>query len=231
MAMVKTPTNAKNQQSLTSKDQKTLISSSSILAFLSTPTNPSPQRSARKVVSNPEYSAIQYIVNYVESFETPKPSKNGKTTGIRKAEVVQEENGLVDDDMSECMKRKRLFAEPEASAFSRKANGVSRTNGGQSVYRKGKSGHSIEEDGNLGKNVATKNGKLKKDFAKNRKSRKVSDELRRENTSSDGEDPEVEECKVCFRSGRAVILECDECLGSFHFRCLKPPLKEVPEGD
>ncbi|KMT14480.1 hypothetical protein BVRB_4g072530 [Beta vulgaris subsp. vulgaris] len=54
---------------------------------------------------------------------------------------------------------------------------------------------------------------------------------RRDNASSDEEDPEVEECKVCFRGGRAVMIECDECLGGFHLKCLKPPLKEVPETD
>ncbi|GAB2287037.1 Origin of replication complex subunit 1B [Dionaea muscipula] len=54
---------------------------------------------------------------------------------------------------------------------------------------------------------------------------------RRENVSSDDEDPEMEECRVCFRSGSIVMIECDECLGGFHLKCLKPPLKEVPEGD
>ncbi|KAK9950817.1 hypothetical protein M0R45_006284 [Rubus argutus] len=27
------------------------------------------------------------------------------------------------------------------------------------------------------------------------------------------------------------MIECDDCLGGFHLKCLKPPLKEVPEGD
>ncbi|KDP22084.1 hypothetical protein JCGZ_25915 [Jatropha curcas] len=54
---------------------------------------------------------------------------------------------------------------------------------------------------------------------------------RREDASSDDEDPEVEECRVCFKAGKAVMLECDDCLGGFHLKCLKPPLKEVPEGD
>nr|GMD21498.1 origin of replication complex subunit 1A-like [Ipomoea batatas] len=54
---------------------------------------------------------------------------------------------------------------------------------------------------------------------------------RREDASSDDEDPEVEECKVCFMAGRAVMIECDDCLGGFHLKCLNPPLKEVPEGD
>ncbi|CAH9128622.1 unnamed protein product [Cuscuta epithymum] len=54
---------------------------------------------------------------------------------------------------------------------------------------------------------------------------------RREDLSSEDEDPEVEECKVCFRAGNRVMLECDECLGGFHLKCLNPPLKEIPEGD
>ncbi|KAL3529860.1 hypothetical protein ACH5RR_009182 [Cinchona calisaya] len=54
---------------------------------------------------------------------------------------------------------------------------------------------------------------------------------RREDAESDNEDPDVEECLVCFNAGRAVMIECDECLGGFHLKCLRPPLKEVPEGD
>lgn len=54
---------------------------------------------------------------------------------------------------------------------------------------------------------------------------------RREDASSDDEDPEVEECRVCFKSGKAIMIECDDCLGGFHLKCLKPSLKEVPEGD
>ncbi|XP_052192375.1 origin of replication complex subunit 1B-like [Diospyros lotus] len=54
---------------------------------------------------------------------------------------------------------------------------------------------------------------------------------RREDGSSDDEDPEIEECRVCFKAGKAVMIECDDCLGGFHLKCLNPPLKEVPEGD
>ncbi|XP_055827820.1 origin of replication complex subunit 1A-like [Solanum dulcamara] len=55
---------------------------------------------------------------------------------------------------------------------------------------------------------------------------------RREDAVSDDEDPEVEECRICYRpAGRVIMIECDECLGGFHLKCLKPPLKEVPEGD
>ncbi|TMW93351.1 hypothetical protein EJD97_011839 [Solanum chilense] len=55
---------------------------------------------------------------------------------------------------------------------------------------------------------------------------------RREDAGSDNEDPEVEECRICYKpAGRVIMIECDECLGGFHLKCLKPPLKEVPEGD
>lgn len=55
---------------------------------------------------------------------------------------------------------------------------------------------------------------------------------RREDASSDEEEPEVEECRVCFKpAGTRIMIECDDCLNGFHLKCLKPPLKEVPEGD
>lgn len=54
---------------------------------------------------------------------------------------------------------------------------------------------------------------------------------RREDASSDDEVPEMEECRVCFKVGRGVMIECDDCLGGFHLKCLTPPLKEVPDGD
>lgn len=55
---------------------------------------------------------------------------------------------------------------------------------------------------------------------------------RREDASSDDEDLEEEECRVCFKpSGRRIMIECDDCLNGFHLKCLKPPLKAVPDGD
>jgi origin recognition complex subunit 1 len=54
---------------------------------------------------------------------------------------------------------------------------------------------------------------------------------RREAAESDAEDPEEEECRVCFRTGGGVMVECDACLGGFHLRCVRPPLRRVPEGD
>ncbi|KAM0824646.1 hypothetical protein ACQ4PT_070060 [Festuca glaucescens] len=54
---------------------------------------------------------------------------------------------------------------------------------------------------------------------------------RREGAESDAEDPEQEECRVCFRTSGGVMVECDACLGGFHLRCVRPPLRRVPEGD
>ncbi|KAL6606775.1 hypothetical protein ACP70R_042428 [Stipagrostis hirtigluma subsp. patula] len=54
---------------------------------------------------------------------------------------------------------------------------------------------------------------------------------RREDAESDLEDPEEEECRVCFRARGGVMVECDMCLGGFHLRCVRPPLRRVPEGD
>ncbi|KAI9074857.1 hypothetical protein K1719_043165 [Acacia pycnantha] len=61
--------------------------------------------------------------------------------------------------------------------------------------------------------------------------RVVTRATRREDTDSDNEYPEVEECRLCFSTGDDVMIECDDCLGGFHLKCLTPPLKEVPEGD
>ena len=41
----------------------------------------------------------------------------------------------------------------------------------------------------------------------------------------------MEECRLCFDSGDAVMIECGDCLGGFHLKCLTLPLKEVTEGD
>jgi origin recognition complex subunit 1 len=54
---------------------------------------------------------------------------------------------------------------------------------------------------------------------------------RREGAESDAEDPVEEECRVCFHTGGGVMVECDMCLGGFHLRCVRPPLRRVPEGD
>ncbi|KAF2538856.1 hypothetical protein F2Q68_00020575 [Brassica cretica] len=57
--------------------------------------------------------------------------------------------------------------------------------------------------------------------------------VKRKEDEEDDDDAEFEDCRICFKSGSSnnVMLECDDCLGGFHLKCLKPPLKEVPEGD
>ncbi|KAG8379675.1 hypothetical protein BUALT_Bualt07G0113700 [Buddleja alternifolia] len=56
--------------------------------------------------------------------------------------------------------------------------------------------------------------------------------VKRKEDMSDDEDLVEEECRVCFKpAGRRIMIECDDCLNGFHLKCLKPPLKEVPEGD
>nr|XP_043634441.1 origin of replication complex subunit 1A-like [Erigeron canadensis] len=52
-----------------------------------------------------------------------------------------------------------------------------------------------------------------------------------DSVDNDDDDPETEECRICLKSGRAIMIECDDCLGGFHLKCLKPPLKSVPDGD
>ena len=46
---------------------------------------------------------------------------------------------------------------------------------------------------------------------------------------------EEEACYDCGcppgAKGKGAMLECDGCLKGFHLKCLRPPLKEVPEGD
>ncbi|XP_031484918.1 origin of replication complex subunit 1B-like [Nymphaea colorata] len=54
---------------------------------------------------------------------------------------------------------------------------------------------------------------------------------RREDADSDAEDPEVEECRICFQAGKGVMIECDDCLGGFHIKCIRPRMKKVPEGE
>ncbi|GIL52906.1 hypothetical protein Vafri_8656 [Volvox africanus] len=45
-------------------------------------------------------------------------------------------------------------------------------------------------------------------------------------------DEDDEECCVCGRNtNTSQMVECDRCLRGFHFRCLKPPLKALPEGE
>lgn len=43
-------------------------------------------------------------------------------------------------------------------------------------------------------------------------------------------DEDDELCEVCCKDAdQGTMLECDVCLRGFHLKCLKPPLKSVPE--
>ncbi|GIL83271.1 hypothetical protein Vretimale_11290 [Volvox reticuliferus] len=45
-------------------------------------------------------------------------------------------------------------------------------------------------------------------------------------------DGDEEDCCMCGRNTNTTrMVECDRCLRGFHFRCLKPPLKALPEGE
>ncbi|CAN1263804.1 Origin of replication complex subunit 1A, partial [Linum perenne] len=59
----------------------------------------------------------------------------------------------------------------------------------------------------------------------------VGDDVYVKRREDDDEAPDAEECRICFKTGKAVMIECDDCLGGFHLRCLRPPLKVVPEED
>ncbi|XP_009114605.1 origin of replication complex subunit 1B [Brassica rapa] len=61
----------------------------------------------------------------------------------------------------------------------------------------------------------------------------IGDDVYVKRKEDEEDDAEFEDCRICFKSGSSnnVMLECDDCLGGFHLKCLKPPLREVPEGD
>ncbi|KAG2483739.1 hypothetical protein HYH03_017394 [Edaphochlamys debaryana] len=53
-----------------------------------------------------------------------------------------------------------------------------------------------------------------------------------EDTSVLPQDAEDEDCCRCGKNTQPHrMVECDRCLRGFHFRCLAPPLKKLPEGD
>ncbi|CAI9273004.1 unnamed protein product [Lactuca saligna] len=152
---------------------------------------------------------------------TPKNSVNRKTNGLKKK--LDSNDSIKDDDefspvspdRTETKKRKSRF---ENVAVEIKAK-VSRND-----KQKGKKKDSTKPKRRVYYKKVSYDGGL---FS-------VGDDVyvkRREDASSDDDDPEIEECRVCFKAGRLLMIECDDCLGGFHLKCLKPPLKTVPEGD
>lgn len=141
--------------------------------------------------------------------ETPKTTKNGKKLMQRsKYPMPNAPFAPVSPDPAESKKRKRSVEvkRPKSiSVLSKPVNSRQKTK--KRVYYK-----KVVFDGGefeIGDDVYVK---------------------RKENASSD-EEPEMEECRICFRSGKGVMIECDDCLGGFHLKCMSPPLKEVPEGE
>lgn len=161
-----------------------------------------------------------------EKGETPKWKKNVEDVNAKTPSLKRKNDGLysvedifspVSPELSETKKKKKKredFREEKTVVMTRS----------KAKLRSG----NVDDGGKMKKRVYYKKVAFDGgDF-------EVGDDVyvkRREDASSDDEDPEVEECRVCFKSGRSVMIECDDCLGGFHLKCLKPPLKQVPEGD
>ncbi|XP_024025259.1 origin of replication complex subunit 1A [Morus notabilis] len=198
----------------------------------STPQTSTPRRSTRRTSLSFDSETPRKQIDLIEKAigdsvkETPRDAKTPrrKSSGIPKTPDVKTldsakkdkkpnrkgEKGLVDDKVS----LSPVSPEQPESRKRKRENG--RTVVTRAMASKGKSSEKK-------KKVVHDGGEFE-----------VGDDVyvrRREGASSDDEDPEMEECRVCFKSGKAVMIECDDCLGGFHLKCLKPPLKEVPEGD
>ncbi|KAK9125499.1 hypothetical protein Scep_014345 [Stephania cephalantha] len=200
-----------------SSHSNTKPSPSSVLSFPPSPQTPTPRRSSRRVAStyvtdSPLRSLDADAKIRRLALETPKPVRNGGRS--RKSSGRASDRApvsAVSPDLAEAKKRKKPGRPSRVETRRSARNEKKRRSDGEVrrrvYYRK------VVYDGGefeVGDDVYVK---------------------RREDVSSDEEDPEVEDCRICFKSGRALMLECDGCLGGFHLKCLKPPLKEVPEGD
>ncbi|CAN0902122.1 Origin of replication complex subunit 1A [Linum grandiflorum] len=180
-----------------------------------------PRRSSRRLSFKPDESTAAVPFPDDEEFETvkkrsakkstrndpaetPKRKRKNTQTKSTKSEVSPFSPGS--PDQSEARKRKRKRKD-ESETRKVVTRGASKNCSNKRVYYK-----KVVYDGGefeVGNDVYVK---------------------RREDASSDDEDPE-EECRICFETGNAIMIECDDCLGGFHLRCLKPPLKSVPEED
>ncbi|KAK2385257.1 cell division control protein B [Trifolium repens] len=150
-------------------------------------------------------------------------------------------------EQSKSVKRKRKVEGEKTIELSKKRNGKDEsvkvsfapTSPDQSETKKRKRKNEVEKTVITRARAARKEGKIAKvqyykKVVYDGGEFEVGDDVyvkRRDDATSDEEDPEVEDCKLCFSSGDEIIIECDSCLGGFHLKCLTPPLKEVPEGD
>ncbi|XP_031281563.1 origin of replication complex subunit 1B-like [Pistacia vera] len=186
------------------------------------PVNDSPKSS--NLGRNGEGLKQRINLSKEERGETPKSKKNVKDENVKTPRSKRKNDELysvevmfspVSPELSETKKKKREdFCEEKTAVVTRS----------KAKWRNGK----VDDGGKKKKRVYYK--KVVYDGGEF----EVGDDVyvkRREDASSDDEDPEVEECRVCFKAGRSVMIECDDCLGGFHLKCLKPPLKQVPDGD
>ncbi|XP_010247189.1 PREDICTED: origin of replication complex subunit 1A-like [Nelumbo nucifera] len=196
-------------------------SPSSAVSIPPTPEALVPRRSSRRISLGsspppPCKSLLQVEETTNIHGETPKSAKNGRRSTKRSEKAsVGVSFAPVSPDCSESKKRKRSEGAEAAKTRARVLrNSTSHTK---------KKNNDVPKRRVYYKKVVYDEGEFS-----------IGDAVyvkRREDASSDDEDPEVEECRICFKSGKARMIECDGCLGGFHLRCLKPPLKVVPEGD
>lgn len=157
----------------------------------------------------------------VETRRTPKGGKNVEDTetlkrklkdGLHSVEVLF---SPVSPELSDTKKRKRKDCREERNANSVMTRSKVKTRSGKV--------ENLKKRRVYYKKVVYDGGEFE-----------VGDDVyvkRRENVSSDEEEPELEDCRICFKAGRSTMIECEDCLGGFHLKCSKPPLKEVPEGE
>ncbi|XP_027179410.1 origin of replication complex subunit 1A-like isoform X1 [Coffea eugenioides] len=210
--MAETP---KKRSKQTPKHQQHDLSSSNAITIPATPValEPTPVRRSSRLYTTPTAATApppppprftrRKSLNFTTTTPTPIP-KTPKKPAPQSQEDAAKQISPISPDRYETRRKRKLDEEKNAGLAKNKdlKGGKKRV-----YYRK------VVYDGgefSIGDDVYVK---------------------RRENAESDNEDPEVEECVMCFKAGRAVMIECDECLGGFHLKCLKPPLKEVPEGD
>ncbi|KAJ6409144.1 hypothetical protein OIU84_008776 [Salix udensis] len=215
--MVDTP--KKSTQSPTKKLKKQTTSPFSVSATPQTPQTLDPPRRFSPRLSlkpnTPQEPVSPIEKTTKDSLKTPSNKLAEAPPESRAAEVLDVEFSPVSPDQSETKKRRRGEEKEKertvmtrAMASKKKAAKTDKMSGKKRVYYK-----KVVYDGGefeVGDDVYVK---------------------RREDANSDDEIPELEECRVCFKAGKAVMVECDDCLGGFHLKCLKPPLKTVPEGD
>ncbi|KAL5052825.1 hypothetical protein RYX36_033507, partial [Vicia faba] len=193
-------------------------------------------------------SRLDFDFSRKEKALTRKSASKLKNEKNKKSESDVIPFVLQSPDKPKSVKRKKEKEDEKTVELSKKRNGKDKsvkvlfapTSPEQSETKKRKRKNVVEKTVvTKGKGAASKGGKIAKvqyykKVVYDGGEFEVGNDVyvkRIEDGSSDEEDPEVEECKLCFCFGEEIMIECDSCLGGFHLKCLKPPLKDVPEGD